>query len=295
MKKMLISGIITVTIIAVTGVIFYACKKDSNDKVTKNLWEGTTVLENPMDQYGIWHNECIKHMALQGAVDLTMEELWETHGIEYFMEVFETDYTPLSLDELHALYEDANNIVVNKHYLNLLETLVDAGRINPYIDIQNLIENEEGFIRRNNYNILLDYFTFLTDYTVTSETTYWIAYNKLCEIEQEMLTNYYDLLNSGLMSLEDDVCVEYEEVLLGMAIARNSAHLWAQPSDSPDAIYALANNSRYVDMIAAYEGYVYYGPSRNRFGYTSDAAFCSAMAARNNVEIYIDGICITAW
>jgi hypothetical protein len=75
---MLVSGIITVTIIVVIGVIFYTCRKDNVDKISKNL-ENTTTLENPMEQYGIWHNECIKYMASKGAAELTMDgirDIW---------------------------------------------------------------------------------------------------------------------------------------------------------------------------------------------------------------------------
>jgi hypothetical protein len=300
MKRLLISGIITATIIVFAGVIFYACKKDNGDKVTKNF-ENPTGLENPMEQYGIWHNECIKYMASQGAVSLTMDELWQTYGVGYFQEIVPPsemsveNYVPVPMNALHAIYEYSDNIFTTQNYLSLLENLVNAGRVNPGLNIQDLIGNTTGSGRRNNYNILLDYFTFLTNHYVTSETTYWTAYNKLCEIEQEILTNYYDLLVTGFISSNSNICEEYEGVLFEMAIVRNSTLLWAPPSGSATECYSVAYSSGMIDFLASCGVITFHGPSYLKYGYGSDAAFCSAMAARGDVDIYMDCFPVTAW
>ena len=286
MKKLTYRGIITTaSLIAIASVvIFTGCKKDG--KELTNSQKSGTELVNPFEQYGIWHNKCIIHMFSQDVANLTFSELWEDYGVEYYKEVLGADYTSVSQAELDAIYRYSRSIVENQQYLDLLEELVDAGRINPdYIS---------PYIERNNYEILLDYFTFLTECNVVSEDTYWAAYNKLCEIEQEIIANFYALIDEEIIAPEDDVYAEYAETLFSMAIARNSVLLWAPPAGTTGACYALPWSEGQVDAVAARSTVRVSGSIRSQLGkYSSVSAFCSAMAGVDDVAIYVDGFLVS--
>jgi len=252
-------------------------------------WGGMVIpteFTNPYEQYGIWHNECLEyifsHMTAANA-GMTTDELWQTYGVQYFRNVWGADYVPTPLPILHAAYERVNNIVVNRRHLSLLQELVNAGRINPDFNIQSLIAplTGTGTIRRNNYNILLDYFTFLTNYNVTNAETYQFAHNKLCAIEQEILANRYILVNGGLIAEGDDIYDEYEGVLLCMAVARNSERYWRfyhiiglEPilATSWGQAYKIAN----ADGIGTFNGLM---SGNSAFGATEQGASASNEAS----------------
>ena len=194
MSKSNIMWCTTITLMVFAGAVaFYSCQKD-NELLTKNdkakITKSSGVLENPFEQAGVLHNECIKYIASIGnTVDLTNNDLWSSYGVPFYRNVLGADYIDIPLATLNTFYEKATQIVENKYFLSVLDELVDANRINPDYVVPN-----GG---RNNYEILEDYFTFLTNYTVGSEVTYGFAYTKLCNIEQEILTNYYNLLENS--------------------------------------------------------------------------------------------------
>ena len=212
-------GIIAIGLVAGVG-IFHACKKnDKQAEPANKITKSGALLVNPFDQYGKWHNECLDYMFSQpNAANLTIDELWTMYGVEYFKRVLGDNYKPIPLSVLHANYKKTYDIVVNKQYLQLLDALVADGRINP--------NYTSPYIGRNNYVILQDYFTFLTNFMVTTEEDYKVSHEKLCDIEQEILSNYYSLLESGELNDYPPVKEEYEEVLRCMAIACYSSVFW---------------------------------------------------------------------
>lgn len=292
MKKLFIT---TIAIAIIGGVVFYACKKDNNElltnenkaKITKN-----GQLVNPFEQAGIWHNECIKHIVSQeNTVDLTNNELWQAHGAPFFQNILGTDYIPVTTNELSIIYEKAKQDVDEKRFLTILEELVEENQIFPNYELFN------G--QRNNYEILLEYFTFLTNYNVESKGAYWTVYNKTCIMEQEVLSNYYDLLEDEIISPNDEtdnIYAEYAGILFSMAIVRNSILLWAPPSSASSACYALPLRTAYIDGVSAYGTVYTYGWVTGYIGrYSSISAFCSAMAGRQDVAIYVDGVLVSGY
>lgn len=219
--------IAVVAVVVVGGSVFYACKKDGNASLTNPKSVASTgMLENPFKQYGIWHNACLDYMfahLYDGTDPLSADALWLNYGVPYFQSVLGANYVEVSLDALHAGYAKSYNDVVNKQYLTVLQEMVDAGGINP--------DYTSTHIGRNNYQILEDYFTFLTNFTVTTEDGYWIAHNKLCAIEQEILANYYSLLNAGVISDDTVVKMEYEGMLGYTATAISSSTYWGRPDN----------------------------------------------------------------
>jgi hypothetical protein len=240
MKKIImVTTAITVVGIVATTVMFNSCRKvnEKGEVVSEKMMQSTeTQYTNPFSQYGTWHNECLKYMLSnrEKNKELTTDKMWLNYGVPYFRNIFGTGYTFASLDELHAIYNETYDIVVNKKYLNLLAELVDVGLINPDLNIEKLIKPDETVpatdARRNNYAILRDYFTFLTNHTVTSETEYWFAFNKLCAIEQEILANYYALLNSEIVNADGHEVIkrEYTGTLAFTSVSISTTLLWGK-------------------------------------------------------------------
>jgi len=259
-------------VLAVVG-LFYACKKDSNRNELSNkkeqLMQSTgTTYANPYNYVGILHNECLDYMLKHWEKDttLTKDELWTRYGVPYFQSVWGVSNTPIiPLADLHADFIVTCNIVTNKLYLGLLNELVSTGLINPALDIQSLIYPTGTTIptgvpaRRNNYNILLDYFTFLTTYTVVTEDNYWFAYNRLREAEQEVLANYYALSENRQFDANDELQAEYKVVLSYMSISGSSAIYWAKAGASYAAweYYELRRIAE-VDATAYGQGFTKY-------------------------------------
>ena len=239
MRNRIFFGLIALGLVA-AGIIFQNCNKDkvANGKAeTINSQVGNLV--NPFEQYGIWHNECLEYMFSQpNAFSLPYDTLWQKFGAPFFQQVFGGNYKPISLNDLHAAYQKTYNIVENKQYLKVLKEMVDVGMINP--------NYTSPYIGRNNYQILLDYFTFLTNHKVKTKADYLIAHNKLCEIEQEILANYYELVSNGIT-----VYPEYDGVLSCMSVFRNSSEFWK------DSHYSSVDDWYYNKKVACMDAMAY--------------------------------------
>ena len=237
MKKVIL-GLTALGLVAV-AVTIYSCNKDKELNTTQDakiVGAIGEVYENPFEQYGIWHNECLEYMFshIEEGEEINCDYLWTTYGVQFFQNVLGDDYVPTPLDELHAAYERVRDIVRNKKYPNRLPQLVAAGIINQQLNLQNLIPVPEGVlpkdrpVRRNNYQILNDYFNFLRTFNVTNAATYQTAHDRLCTLEQEILANYYALINARVIipDIDNPIANEYKKVLSFMSVSRNSEVFW---------------------------------------------------------------------
>ncbi len=213
------------TIIAVlvsTAAIFYGCRKEEllNKNASGVKSATSSNLENPFNQYGIWHNECLSYMfSREDAPHLSANELWERYGTEYFRNVLGSNYRDIPLYTINAISENVRRLVDEGNITRIIENLAERNLLHrdfhsPYL------------ITENNYILLRDFFTFMDHVNVNSEDEYLNVQQVVRDCEQKILANYYSLLNNGEIRPGDAIYKEYEGAMTCMAIAGNSGRYW---------------------------------------------------------------------
>ena len=263
MRKLL-TGAIALTIAGVVaGGVFYACKKDSEVKVTKDL-ETPTALVNPMEQYGKWHNECMNYIYSQpNVLELTFREVWEMYGDPFFDEHVSVD-TRVPIDELIAAYNKIKVLLNNNNTVSLIDDLAEKGKLNKTFS--------SPYITENNYTILHNFFSYMD--AVLASSSDHLSLDVIVEYEQQMLSNYYSLVEHGVIVTGNELCAEYNGALMVMAIARNSVICWDMlPLPPPNGTYAerKAEHIRAADAAAA-ASWEYFGLVGSSVRYTSSAS-----------------------
>lgn len=227
MKKLFIILIVA----AIGGAIFYACKKDNNELLTNESKAKITkngLLVNPFEKYGIAHNTALDAVIRNPKFpEMTGEDIWD--AIEpIFIEIFSEDY-------IHAPYSQVSGII------HEVDAVLDANDLRAFVvkmkDIGFLNENfSSEAITRNNYTILYDYWKQMEDLRSTDMIDIDSHYELIVGIEQEIITNYYSLLESGLMKVSNNDALyrEYVGVLINVSIGVNSTEYWC---------YALPNRN----------------------------------------------------
>ena len=220
--------IAVVAMVVVGGSVFYACKKDGTGLLTnKSISNEVTVYENPFEQYGIWHNECLEemfsHLYGENGDTLSIDELWITYGVPYFQKVLGANYVEIPLISLHAVSEKIIGLVEAKNMSSLIEEFVAKGKLNPNFTSPYLVAGTG-----NNYNLLLALFQFLDTVTVQTETVYLSVLDMIKECEQKIVTNYYSFLNNGVFVSEPEMLEEYEGAMLCMAVFGGSGNYWIE-------------------------------------------------------------------
>jgi hypothetical protein len=234
--------------IIVGGVIFYSCQKD-NDDLTNAKIEKNNVLKNPFEKYGVLHNNCLKYILSQEDYAELGEAAWEVYGVPYFMEVLGDDYVATPNSVFESIFAQVKPIVENKKHLALLQYLIEEGVINPEFQSPNLKT-------RNNYSIFHDWFSYLENLTVTSSTDFSEYSQKMFEVEQEILLNYYSLLEDEAFNGNFEAKREYEAGMFCLAIARHSNSLWQNGIYQLD-FYTMKryNEADWVGSAAAFAMY----------------------------------------
>lgn len=222
MYKAVIATLMAVTIIAISGVVLNSCQKEkneslTNDNKTKIIKNGQ--VENPFEQYGIWHNDCLEYIFSQEDIAmLTANEAWVKYGTEYFEEVLGADYVDISLVESNQIYNQTIQIISSKDYLSILENMVENEKINP--------DFESPSITENNYSLLYTWFSYLETIIISNQSDFVSYYQKICNLEQEILANYYSLLENEELENDIDLQEEYKGALVCMAVAKKTTDYW---------------------------------------------------------------------
>jgi len=222
-RKFILGGMTAIVLVA-AAVTIYACNKDKELNTTQDGKQmGNIVvpgaLVNPFEQYGIWHNECLNYMLSQeGANTLTTDEMWINYGIPFFQNVLGADYVEVPLSEINAISVKVRGLIDVRNTVSLIEDLatngdIDANFTSPYIS-------------RNNYTILHDFFSYMDNVTVNTIEEYRNVQTVLKTVEQEIISNYYGLLNNGGFNNNLDLKNEYYGAMLCMAIGNSSGTYW---------------------------------------------------------------------
>lgn len=239
--------IVATLIISVVGVVmFYACTKDNSDSLTNNPGPRSAekgLLINPMEQYGIWHNQCLEYMfTLPNANELTKDELWVEYGDPFLQERL-NDTTPISLASYNATFAKVSSAIKKKNAASLIGELVKSGKLDK--------DFTSPYITENNYTLLHELFSYYDKTNIDTKEKNLLLLDVIKECEQKMLANYYALLEEGVISGNPEIEEEYNSGMLCMAIGRNS---WVYWNGRPYANLAEAEIAyrQEIDLAASY-------------------------------------------
>ena len=226
--------IATLFVVAIGAGIFFACQKDavnSNSSVSteSNKIQKDNPIVNPFDFAGIVHNACMDTILYHPDV-LTMSDSERFNIVQFCLSSrLQNDYVQISRTNYQDNTDDAW-FHVNNH--NSSQIIFSLGE-NEKLDV----DFSSQLITRNNYTILYELYSNLDNYTCNSENDLSYICNMISDYEQEILSNYYSLIDNGIIVSETQALyAEYKTTLMCMSVCHNSAIWW------------LANSS-YLDNI----------------------------------------------
>ena len=211
---------IAVLVVAVAGgSVFYACKKEnelltneSKAKVTKS-----GALENPFKLSGIVHNAALEAVLENEAFpNMSGEEMWGVMK-PIFEAYFGADYVHAPYNKVNETYLNAKELLEAQNVRSLIVQLGDKGALNKNFT--------SDAITRNNYAILYNYWELLDEGHISFDAQLELTF----AIEQEIIANYYSLLNGKIMQIaeNDALYMEYKWVLGVVSIGNYSGLCWA--------------------------------------------------------------------
>jgi hypothetical protein len=246
MKKIILS---LLALVIVGSAVFFACKKNTEEVVKENSvakYHKDGTLANPFEQAGIAHNACLDAITEQMIQNenLSWEEVCNIIASvidQYFAE----GLTDFSSSEAMNICNVVETDLQNNNLVSMVNGLVEQGLIN--------MNFQASIISRNNYDILYDYWTQIEAMRASStiDIDYQVSLTK--EIEQEIIRNYYNLLDNGEMKIDNGNILyrEYQLVLSCVSVGVYSCLYWVGPNNYESYILMNADPAYRADVMRA--------------------------------------------
>ena len=255
-----VGGLLFLVIVSLGGMIFNSCQEEEIGGGSYTPPSGG-ILDNPMDQYGIWHNQCLDKIILSPDIaELTADEAWMKYGEPFFISVLGNDYTPIPIGNYNAEFERVKTLINTHNLVSIVDDMAEEGLLNKGFTSPNITEN--------NYTIMYKLFSYMDAILATPEDDYISLQEKIVECEQQMLRNFYMLQYKGEMVQGDVLYLEYEYSLIRISIAKNSGKYWALPPKGKSTEEAQREYMIAADA-AARADYQNYGFSGSEVQYSS--------------------------
>ncbi|MDY0015937.1 MAG: hypothetical protein RBS13_06970, partial [Bacteroidales bacterium] len=131
----------------------------------------------------------------------------------------ENDFVQISRANYQNNTDAACTYVDNNNTVQTIIALGESGKLDTAFSSQ--------YITRNNYTILHELFSYIDNYTCNSENDLLAIYNLAVDYEQEILSNYYSLIDNGIIVSETQALYsEYKTTLMCMSVCKYSALWW---------------------------------------------------------------------
>ena len=213
--------IATLCVVAISTAIFIGCEKeiDKVNDVNNKIIQKDNPIVNPFDEAGIIHNACMDTI-LNHPDKFTMSDSERFDIVQFCLSSrMGNDFVQISRANYQNNTDAACTYVDNNNTVQTIIALGESGKLDTAFSSQ--------YITRNNYTILHELFSYIDNYTCNSENDLLAIYNLAVDYEQEILSNYYSLIDNGIIVSETQALYsEYKTTLMCMSVCKYSALWW---------------------------------------------------------------------